>query len=60
MIRLHGALRNDDIRILFDGIGHQEFELAGFVAAGTESGAVITLHVDIRAAKVRAQARQQL
>jgi hypothetical protein len=57
MIRLHGALRNDHIRIICDGVRHQEFELASFVATRTETGAVIPLHVDIRAAKVLAQAR---
>ena len=38
---------------------HQEFELAGFVATRAEAGAIIPLHIDIRATKVLAQAWHQ-
>ena len=59
MIRLHRTLRNDHVRIFRNGVRHQEFELAGFVAARAEAGAIIPLHIDIRAAEVLTQAWHQ-
>ena len=58
MVRLHGALGNDDVGLLVDRICHQEFELARLVAAGAKTGAIVALDVNLRATEVLAEARQ--
>jgi hypothetical protein len=59
MVRLRGTLRDDRVRLLRERIRHQEFELAGLVAPGAQSGAIVALDVKVRAAERFGQARHE-
>ena len=51
VVRLGGTLRHHQVRTLCLGLGHQELELAGLVAAGRQPGAVVALDPDLRSAE---------
>ena len=51
VIGLDGALGDHRVGALGLGVGHQELELAGLVAAGAEAGAVVALDPELRAAQ---------
>ncbi len=53
VVRLRGPLGDHQIGALFQRFRHQEFELAGLVAAGGHAGAVIALDPDPRSAQFR-------
>ena len=60
MVRLRRALRDDDVGLVRQRIGHQELELAGLVAAGRQTGAVVTLDPQPRATERTAQVLHRL
>ena len=60
MIRLHRTLGDDHVGPGILGRGHQEFQLAGLVAACGKPCAVITLDPQARTAKRRRQTRHFL
>ena len=49
MICLGRALRHHHVGAHLDGLGHQEFQLAGLVAAGRHPRAVVALDPDLAA-----------
>ena len=51
VVRLRRPLRHHHVRAHRLCFGHQEFKLAGLVAAGRKPGAVIALDPDFRAAQ---------
>jgi hypothetical protein len=56
VIGLGGALGDDGIGALLQGVAHQKLELAGFIAAGGQSRAVVALDPEARAVQVFRQA----
>jgi hypothetical protein len=55
VVRLGGALRHHHVRAHRLGLGHQEFELAGLVAARRQPRAIVALDPDLGAAEFPAQ-----
>ena len=47
VVRLRRALGHDQVGALRLGLGHQELQLAGLVAAGGKAGAVVALDPDL-------------
>jgi hypothetical protein len=60
VIGLHPAHRDERVRALIQRVRHREFELAGLVAAGGETGLVVALDEKAGASKRTGQARQLL
>ena len=47
MVRLRGALGNDNIRLFCLGIAQQKLKFAGFIAASGEACAIVSFYPDI-------------
>ena len=59
MVRLHRAGGHQDGAVLPQGVGHQELQLARFVAAERQAGQVIALDQDARTAALAPERRAQ-
>ena len=55
VVRLHGADGDQGVAALHQGIGHEELEFAGLVAAAGQAEQVVTLDVDVRTAELLRQ-----
>ena len=53
VVRLRGALGQNDVGALCNSLRHQELELAGFVAARRKAGAIVSFDPDFRSSKCR-------
>ena len=51
MVGLGRALGDDGVSAQCGGFAHEKFKLAGFVAAGTQAGAVVAFDVQVGAAQ---------
>ena len=56
VVGLRGTLGDQGVGTVLHRVGHQVFQLAGFVAAGGQAGAVIALDPELRSAQSGCQA----